>query len=155
MAKQQSEGVHVVCTNKKARRDYHIEDTFEAGLVLRGSEVKSLRDGTAQLTDAYARIDAGEAWLSGLHIAPYSHAPMEGQEPDRDRKLLLHALEIRRLAGKVQERGYTLVPLRIYFRRGLAKVELGLGTGKKAYDKREDIKRADAEREIARALRRR
>ncbi|MBI5440923.1 MAG: SsrA-binding protein SmpB [Deltaproteobacteria bacterium] len=154
MAKQKSEGVHVVCTNKKARRDYHIEDTFEAGLVLRGSEVKSLREGLANLTDAYAFVEKGEAWISGLHVSPYSHAPMEGQDPDRARKLLLHALEIRRLAGKIQEKGYTLVPLRIYFRKGLAKVELGLGKGKKLYDKREDIKRADADREIARALRR-
>jgi SsrA-binding protein len=154
MAKK-AEGVQIVCTNKKARRDYHIEDTLEAGLVLRGSEVKSLREGRANLTDAYAWVEKGEAWLSGLHISPYSHTRIEEQEPIRDRKLLLHGLEIRKLTGKTQEKGYTLVPLRIYFRRGFAKVELGLGKGKKLYDKREDIKRADAEREIARALRQR
>ena len=155
MAKREGEGVHVACTNKKARRDYHIDDTIEAGLVLRGSEVKSLRDGKASLTDAYARIEEGEAWLSGLHISPYSHTRMEEQDPDRERKLLLHAAEIRRLGVKVQEKGYTLVPLRIYFKHGLAKVELGLGKGKKLYDKREDIKKADARREIERALRQR
>jgi SsrA-binding protein len=155
MAKREGEGIQVACTNKKARRDYHIDDTIEAGLVLRGSEVKSLRDGKASLMDAYARIEGGEAWLSGLHISPYSHTRMEEQDPDRERKLLLHAAEIRRLGVKVQEKGYTLVPLRIYFKHGLAKVELGLGKGKKLYDKREDIKKADARREIERALRQR
>ncbi len=153
MAKK-SEGVMVACTNKKARRDYHIEDTLEAGIVLRGSEVKSLRDGKANLTDAYAWEEKGEIWLSGLHISPYSHTRMEEQDPTRDRKLLLHTQEIRKLAIKIQQRGYTLVPLRIYFKRGLAKVELGLGRGKKLYDKREDVKQADAKREIERALRR-
>ena len=154
MAKKAGDGVHTACTNKKARRDYHIEETIEAGIVLRGSEVKSLRDGRASLTDAYAQVDGGEVWLSGLHISPYSHTRMEDQDPDRARKLLLHAQEIRRLAVKLQQRGYTLVPLRIYFRRGYAKVELGLGRGKKFYDKREDIKKADAKREMERALRR-
>jgi len=151
---KRSAGVMVACTNKKARRDYHIEETMEAGIVLRGSEVKSLRDGKANLTDAYAWEEKGEIWLSGLHISPYSHTRMEEQDPTRDRKLLLHAQEIRKLAIKIQQRGYTLVPLRVYFKRGLAKVELGLGRGKKLYDKREDLKRADAKREIERALRR-
>lgn len=151
MAKK-AEGVKVACTNKKARRDYHIEETLEAGLVLRGSEVKSLRDGKANLTDAYASVQDGEVWLSGLHISPYSHTRMEEQDPIRERKLLLHTREIRRLAGKIQQRGYTLVPLRIYFRRGYAKVELGLGKGKKSYDKREDLKAADARREMERAF---
>ncbi|RMG88885.1 MAG: SsrA-binding protein SmpB [Candidatus Dadabacteria bacterium] len=154
MAKK-AEGVKVVCTNKKARRDYHIEETVEAGLVLRGSEVKSLREGKANLTDAYARIEDGEAWISGLHISPYPHGRREEQDPDRDKKLLLHAYEIRRLHGKVRQKGYSLVPLRVYFRGGYAKVELGLGRGKKLYDKREDIKRADAKREMERAMRRR
>jgi SsrA-binding protein len=153
MAKR-PEGVLVACTNKKARRDYHIEETLEAGIVLRGSEVKSLRDGKANLTDAYAWEEKGEIWLSGLHISPYSHTRMEEQDPTRDRKLLLHSQEIRKLAIKIQQRGYTLVPLRIYFKRGLAKVEVGLGRGKKLYDKREDLKAADAKREIERALRR-
>ncbi|GAB4278311.1 MAG: SsrA-binding protein SmpB [Deferrisomatales bacterium] len=154
MAKK-TEGVKVACTNKKARRDYHIEETLEAGLVLRGSEVKSLREGKANLTDAYASVRDGEVWLTGLHISPYSHARMEEQDPTRERKLLLHAQEIRRLIGKIQQKGYTLIPLRIYFRRGYAKVELGLGKGKKLYDKREDLKKADARREMERALRRR
>ena len=154
MAKKAAEGVHVACTNKKAWRDYHIDETIEAGIVLRGSEVKSLREGRANLTDAYAWVTGAEVWVSGLHISPYSHAPMEEQDPTRDRKLLLHASEIRRLGVKIQDKGYTLIPLRVYFKRGLAKVELGLGKGKKLYDKREDIKKADAKREIERALRR-
>ncbi len=153
MAKKK-EGPRAVCTNKKARRDYQIEETVEAGLVLRGSEVKSLREGRANLTDAYASVRDGEVWLSGLHISPYTHTRLEEQDPDRERKLLLHADEIRRLAGKIQQRGYTLVPLRVYFRRAYAKVELGLGKGKRHYDKREDIKKADAKREMERALRR-
>ncbi len=152
---RKAEGVKVVCTNKKARRDYHIEETLEAGLVLKGAEVKSLREGRANLTDAYAWIQDGEAWLSGLHISPYPHGRREEQDPDRDKKLLLHKYEIRRLTGKTRQKGYTLVPLRVYFRRGYAKVELGLARGKKLYDKREDLKRADARREIERALRRR
>ncbi len=150
---KRGEGLKVACTNKKARRDYHIEETLEAGMVLWGNEVKSLRDGRANLTDAYAWVEGGEAWLSGLHISPYSHTRMEEQDPVRDRKLLLHSREIRRLATKIAQRGYTLVPLRIYFRHGYAKVELGLGKGKRAYDKREDLKRADAKREIERAMR--
>ncbi|MBI5017435.1 MAG: SsrA-binding protein SmpB [Deltaproteobacteria bacterium] len=154
MAKKAGEGVHVACTNKKAWRDYHIDETIEAGIVLRGSEVKSLREGRANLTDAYAWVTDGEVWVSGLHISPYSHARMEEQDPTRDRKLLLHGSEIRRLGVKIQDKGYTLIPLRVYFKRGLAKVELGLGKGKKLYDKREDIKKADAQREIERALRR-
>jgi SsrA-binding protein len=153
MAKREGEGLHVACTNKKARRDYHIDDTLEAGIVLRGSEVKSLRDGKANLMDAYAWVEEGEVWLSGLHISPYSHTRMEEQQdPTRDRKLLLHAREIDKLAVKIQEKGYTVVPLRIYFKRGIAKVELGLGKGKKLYDKREDIKKADAKREIERVI---
>jgi len=152
---KQTEGVLTACSNKKARRDYHIEETLEAGIVLRGSEVKSLRDGKGNLTDAYARELNGEVWLSGLHISPYSHTRMEEQDPIRERKLLLHTREIRKIAIKIQQRGYTLVPLRIYFRRGYAKVELGLGRGKKHYDKREDLKKADAKREMERAMRQR
>lgn len=155
MAKRAGEGIHVACTNKKARRDYHIEDTIEAGIVLRGSEVKSLREGRANLTDAYAFVAEGEIWLSGLHISPYSHTRMEEQDPTRDRKLLLHAAEIRRLETKVDQKGYTLVPLRIYFKTGRAKVELGLGKGKRLYDKREDLKEADARREIERVMKNR
>jgi SsrA-binding protein len=146
------DGVKVVCTNKKARRDYHIEENLEAGIVLMGSEVKSLREGRANLTDAYAWIEGGEAWVSGLHISPYSHSRVEDQDPTRDRKLLLHGREIDRLEVKTRQRGYTIVPLRIYFRRGYAKVELGLGKGKRLYDKREDLKQADAKREMERAF---
>lgn len=154
MAKK-AEGVKVVCTNKKARRDYHIEETIEAGMVLRGNEVKSLRAGHANLADAYARIDDDQVWISGLHISPYEHTRMEEQDPLRERKLLLHSYEIRKLAIKVQQRGYTLVPLRIYFQAGRAKAELGLGKGKKLYDKREDLKKADARREMERAFKNR
>lgn len=153
MAVKKDSGIKPVCTNKKARRDYHIEETVEAGIVLRGYEAKSLRAGLASITDAYVRIE-DEAWLTGLHISPYSHTRMEEQFPDRDRKLLLHAREIFRLRIKIQQRGYTLVPLRIYFRRGYAKVEFGLGKGKKHYDKREDLKTADAKREMERTFRR-
>ena len=152
MAKKQGEGFHVACTNKKARRDYDIDETLEAGIVLWGNEVKSLRDARANLMDAYAWVQKGEVWLSGLHISPYSHTRIEEQDPTRDRKLLLHAKEIKRLAVKIQEKGYTVVPLRIYFKRGIAKVEIGLGKGKKLYDKREDVKKADARREIERVI---
>ena len=145
-------GIKMACTNKKARRDYQIEETVEAGLVLWGNEVKSLREGRASLTDAYARFKEGEVWISGLHITPYSHARIEEQDPTRERKLLLHAREIKKLGQKVQERGYTLVPLRIYFKRGLAKVELGLGKGKNLYDKREDMKKKDAKRDMERQI---
>lgn len=152
---ESAEAVKVVCTNKKARRDYHIEETVEAGLVLWGNEVKSLREGKANIGDAYAQFEKGEVWLSDFHISPYSHTRVEEQDPLRDRKLLLHTAEIRKLALKVEQRGYSLIPLRVYFRRGIAKVELGLGKGKKLYDKREDIKRRDAEREMEREARRR
>ncbi len=151
--KAAGEGQKIACTNKKARRDYHIEETVEAGLVLWGNEVKSLRDGRANLSDAYVHFTEGEAWLLNFHISPYSHTRMEEQNPLRNRKLLLHAREIRKLAAKVNERGYALIPLKVYFKRGLAKVELGLGKGKKLYDKREDLKKKHSEREMDRALR--
>jgi SsrA-binding protein len=147
------QGVKIACTNKKARRDYLIEETVEAGIVLWGNEVKSLRDGRANLTDAYAHFVREEVWLSGLHISPYSHTRVELQNPDRERKLLLNKREIQKLSVKIRERGYSLIPLVIYFKGGYAKVELGLGKGKKLYDKREDLKKKDAQREIDRALR--
>jgi SsrA-binding protein len=153
--KDHAEAFKVVCNNKKARRDYHIEETVEAGLVLWGNEVKSLREGKANLGDAYAQFEGGEVWLLDFHISPYSHGRMEEQDPLRNRKLLLHGAEIRKLSLKVEQRGYALIPLRVYFKRGIAKVELGLGKGKKLYDKREDIKRKDAEREMDREARRR
>lgn len=141
-----------VCVNRKARHDYFIEETYEAGLVLRGSEVKSLRDGKANLKDSYARVLNGEAFLLNAHISPYPAANQFNHEPTRTRKLLLRQQEIRRLAGKVQERGLTLIPLRLYFKNGKAKVELGLARGKKLYDKREALRRKAAEREVERSL---
>jgi SsrA-binding protein len=144
----------IVCTNKKARHLYIIQETYEAGIVLSGSEVKSLRAGRANLVDSYASIDNGEAYLRKAHISPYSHADNTNYDPTHTRKLLLHKAEIRRFQGKTQEKGLTLIPLQIYFKAGRAKVELGLARGKKVYDKRSDLKRREADREIARALKR-
>lgn len=141
-----------VVANRRARHDYHLEETYEAGLQLLGSEVKSLRAGRASLQDAYAKVRGGELWLVNMHISPYEQAGPFNHDPLRPRKLLLHKAEIRRLVGKVKERGYTLIPLRVYFRRGLAKVELALARGKKQFDKRADIRKREAERQIARAL---
>lgn len=145
--------IQVVAENRKARHDYHIEETFEAGLVLTGTEVKSLRLGRAQLREGYAAIDRGEAYLYNVHISPYDQGNRYNHDPLRRRKLLLHKGEIMRLLGRVREKGYTLVPLRVYFKRGKAKLELGLARGKKVYDKRADIAERDATRAIARALR--
>lgn len=141
-----------VCVNRKARHDYFIEESYEAGLVLKGSEVKSLRDGKANLKDSYARILKGEAFLLNAHISPYPAANQFNHEPDRTRKLLLHKQELRRLTGKVKERGLTLIPLRLYFKDGRAKVELGLARGKKLFDKRETLRRKVAQREVERSL---
>lgn len=142
-----------IATNRKARYDYTILETFEAGIVLQGTEVKSLRNGKANLKDSFARVDRGEIILCNLHISPYDQGNRFNHDPLRPRKLLLHRAEIRRLAGKVAERGLTLVPLRLYFKRGVAKVELALAKGKKLYDRREAIAERDARREIDRALR--
>lgn len=143
----------VVAANRKARHEYTIVETLEAGIVLWGTEVKSLREGLANLTDAYAVLEEGEVILRGLHITPYSHTSQRNLEPRRDRKLLLSKLEIRRLIGKVKEKGLALVPLKIYFNaRGLAKVELALAKGKKAYDKRHAIAERDAQRDLQREL---
>ncbi|HHY36713.1 MAG TPA: SsrA-binding protein SmpB [Firmicutes bacterium] len=142
-----------VINNRKARHDYHILETMEAGIALQGSEVKSLRQGKANLRDAYARVDRGEVFLYNVHISPYDKASYFNHEAKRPRKLLLHKREINRLLGAVREKGLTLVPLKIYFnRRGLAKVELALARGKQKYDKREAMARRDAQREMARAL---
>jgi len=139
-----------LCQNKMARREYFIEDTYEAGIALVGTEVKSLRDGKANLKDSYARVKDDEIFLYDLHIGPYTHGNRANHEPLRVRKLLLHKREIRKLYGKSRERGLALVPLRMYFKNGKIKVELGVGRGKKHYDKREDIKlredRIDMER---------
>ena len=141
-----------ITVNRRARHDYHIDETFEAGLVLTGSEVKSLRAGKAQLKDSHARIKNGEVWLFNAHISEYRPSAQFGHEPTRSRKLLLHKREIERLIGKVKERGLTLVPLRLYFKNGRAKVELGVARGKKLYDKREVKKKAEAAREIRKAM---
>lgn len=144
----------VIARNKRARHDYHVMDTWEAGLVLTGSEVKSLRDGRANLSDAYGIVKDGEVYLLNLHISPYEKATLFGHEPTRTRKLLLHRKEIRRMIGAVERQGLTLVPLELYFRRGVAKVTIALGRGKKQHDKREDLRRRDDERDMARAVRR-
>lgn len=151
MSKTGGEGIKIACTNKKARHDYHIEDTVEAGLVLWGNEVKSLRDGRASFVDSHVDFMGGEAWLMGLNISPYKDTRIECQDPTRKRKLLLHKGEILRLGRKVREKGYTLIPMRIYFKRGMAKIELGLGKGKKLYDKRQDMKEKDVKKEMRRA----
>jgi len=146
----------VVTVNRKARYDYEIMERFEAGIVLQGSEVKALRAGRANLKDSYAAIEGTEIFLHNCHIGPYPPAGPDNQhEPERSRKLLLHRREIERLRGKTLERGFTLVPLRIYFRGGRAKIELALGRGKRAYDKRDAKRREAAERDIEQELRRR
>ncbi|MCX8071115.1 MAG: SsrA-binding protein SmpB [Candidatus Binatia bacterium] len=154
MSEKKDKGqVRDAVVNRRARHDYHIEETIEAGLVLTGSEVKSLRAGKGQLKDSYARVKNGEVWLLQSHISEYAPAARFGHDPTRPRKLLLHKREIARLAGKVREKGLTLIPLRIYFKNGRAKVELGLARGKKLYDKRAALRERDAQREIERAMR--
>lgn len=153
MPKPPSDGRKVVARNKKALHEYHIEETWEAGIALTGPEVKSVRAGKASLTESFGRVDRGEVWLYDLHIAPYDPAGIWNTDPVRPRKLLLHRSEIRRLIGAVNEKGYTLVPLDLYLRDGYVKVTLALARGKKLHDKRETIKRREAEREMARAAR--
>ncbi len=144
--------IKIVCQNKKARYDYEILEVIEAGMVLLGTEVKSLRQGRANLKDSYARIKDSELYLMQSHISPYTHASYDNHEPDRVRKLLVHKHEIKRLQGKTQEKGLTLVPLRIYFKDGKAKVELALARGKRMYDKRETLKRKTEQRELEKAI---
>jgi SsrA-binding protein len=144
-----------IARNRRARHEYHILETWEAGLVLSGTEVKSLREGKATLTDAFGIVKNGEVFLLNLHISPYSRGGYSNHEPNRTRKLLLHRREIRRLIGSVERQGLTLVPLELYFKRGKAKVLMALGKGKKQHDKRETTRARDAEREIARAVRNR
>lgn len=139
--------------NRRARHDYHIEETYEAGVALLGTEVKSIRLGRANLKDSYASIEGGELFLHKCHISPYEAASRFNHDPLRPRKLLLHRREIHRLMGRVQEKGYTLIPLSLYAKEGKIKVALGLCRGKKLFDKREDLKRREAEREVERALR--
>jgi SsrA-binding protein len=146
-------GEKLIAENRKARHEYHLLERHEAGLVLTGSEIKSLRQGGAQLQRAFGDLRDGELWLVGAHIAPYDQAGVEGHDPDRDRKLLLHRYEIDALRGKVLERGFTLVPTRLYFKDGRAKVELALAKGKDVRDRRREIAKRDADRQIERALR--
>jgi SsrA-binding protein len=138
--------------NRKARHDYHILDTFEAGIVLQGTEVKSLREGRADLKDSHARIENGEVILYHVHISPYEKGSYSNHNPVRPRKLLLHRKEIRKLRVRVEERGFSLVPLRIYFKNGRAKIELALVRGKRQYDKRDDIAKRDADRDMERTM---
>ncbi len=147
------QGRKVVASNRKARHDYEILDTFEAGMALVGTEVKSLRDGKVVLKDAHARVEGGELWLVGVHVAPYEQADgFGGHDPERPRKLLLHRYEIEELAARTAQEGLTVVPLSVYFKEGRAKVELGLARGRRNYDKRHAIAERDAAREAAKAL---
>jgi len=143
-------GVKVISENRKARFNYEILEKFEAGIMLMGSEVKSLREGKGNLSDSYAIVSKGEIWLVNSHIAKYPPANLFNHEEKRERKLLMHRREIEKLMGKIQEKGLTLVPLRLYFKEGKVKVSLGLGKGKKVYDKRETKKRREADRELRR-----
>lgn len=140
----------VVVTNRKALHDYFVVSTYETGIVLKGTEVKSLRQGSANLQDGYAVMRNGEVWLVGMHISPFEKGNINNHDPKRDRKLLLHKEEIRRLIGKISEKGLTLVPLKVYFKKNIVKIELGLARGKKAYDKREAIKKRETERQLRR-----
>lgn len=150
-----ADGVKVVAQNKKARHDYFIEDTFEAGIVLTGTEVKSIRQGKVNLKDSFARVKDGEVLLMNMHISPYEQGNRYNPDPLRTRKLLLKKKEIFRLMGLTKEKGYSLIPLQLYFRHGFAKIELALAKGKKLYDKRESMKERDSKREIERSLKER
>jgi SsrA-binding protein len=148
-------GDRTVSSNRRARHDYQIVETLEAGIQLTGSEVKALRSGRASLSEAYGRVRDGEAWLEGMHIPPYEQGVTKGYDPIRPRKLLLHRREIDRLFGKMKEQGLAMVPMRVYFTHGIAKLELGLGKGKREFEKRQAIARRDSEREMEQAARRR
>jgi len=150
-----AEGEKTVATNRKARHDYQILERVEAGIVLTGSEVKSMRGGRASLVEAFARVRDNEVWLEGMHVPPYEQGEKRGYNPTRPRKLLLHRREIARLLGRQNEQGLALVPLRVYFTHGIAKVELGLGKGKREYEKRQSIAKREHEREMERAVGRR
>jgi SsrA-binding protein len=155
MAQKQTSGEKVIATNKKAFHDYFILEKLEAGIALLGTEVKAIREGRLNLKDSYAMVQEGEAYLLNCHISPYSHGNRENHDPTRSRKLLLHLREIRKLIGKTQEKGLTLVPLRVYLRHGRVKVELGVAKGKKLIDKRESERRKEADREARAAMKHR
>ena len=145
----------IICNNKKAYHDYFIEEKIEAGMVLTGTEVKSLRVGKANLNDSFATVKSGEAFLNNLHISPYDFGNRENHDPDRMRKLLLHKKEITKLFSRIREQGYSLVPLRLYFKNDMVKVEMGLAKGKKLYDKRQDMKQKDHKREMSQVFKER
>lgn len=149
------ENIKVIAKNRKARHDYFLLETIEAGIVLQGSEIKSLRAGQVSLKEAYVRVNGEEAWLVDSHIAPYNPASRENHDPKRPRKLLLHKREIRDLSAEVQQKGLTIIPVKVYLKRGKAKVEIAVAKGKRKYDKRQKIKKQDAQRDIERALNRR
>lgn len=146
-------GIKIAAENRKARHDYHIHETYEAGIALTGTEVKSIRAGRVNLKDSYAHIENGEMMISQMHISPYEQGNIFNHEPMRKRKLLMHKREILKLFGKTREKGYSLVPLKLYFTRGKVKVQLALASGKKNYDKRQDIAARDAKRDMERAMR--
>lgn len=148
----QTEGIKIICKNRKAFFNFEIEDTFEVGISLLGSEVKSLRNGKANLSDSYGKFRSGELFLVDAHISPYEQANRANHEPLRERKLLMHKRELKKLLGKVTERGYSLVPLKMYFKRGKVKIEMALARGKKTFDKREAIKKKDQRRELERMV---
>jgi SsrA-binding protein len=150
MTQQEEAGEKVVATNRKARHEYAILDSVEAGLVLTGTEVKSLRQGNANIAEGFARITKGEVWLEGMHVSPYEQGSYANVDPLRIRKLLLHKKEIRRLIARSQEPGITLIPLKVYFKKSTAKVQLGICKGKRAYDRRQDIARREIERDLKR-----
>ena len=150
--KKDKNGVKAAATNRKARHEYEILETIEAGIALTGTEVKSLRQGKANINDAFARVDNGECILYDMHISPYDFGNRFNPDPKRERKLLLHKREIRKLHASIKEKGLTLIPLKVYFSRGIAKVELGLAKGKKLYDKRDSMAKKDADRKIERAM---
>mgnify|MGYP000203112798 CR=1 FL=1 len=150
-----SDGIKVIAQNKKARHDYFIEETYEAGIVLSGTEVKSIRLGKVNLKDSYADVKQGEVFVHNMHISPYEKGNIFNREPLRDRKLLLNRREINKLIGYIQQKGYSLIPLQVYLKRGLVKVQLAVAKGKKLYDKREDIAKRDAKRDMERAFRER
>ncbi len=154
MSSKESGKIKIIATNKNARRYYEILDTYEAGIALMGSEVKSLRLGHVSFKDGYIRLKDGQAWLVGVHIAPYEYAVYTGHEPERDRRLLLHRREIKTLGIKVEQKGLAVIPTKIYWKKGRVKVEIALGKGKKVHDRRETIKNRDIERDTARELQR-
>lgn len=147
------ESIKLVANNKKAYHDYFIEEKYECGISLAGTEVKSIRQGKVSVKEAYVEIDGGEAWIEGMNISPYDHGNLFNRDPVRKRKLLLHKTEIRKLAQAVQQDGYTIVPLSVYFKRGKVKIEIGLAKGKHSYDKRQDIRKRDITREMERNYR--